>query len=62
MDLENIEIINSEQPPVKILLDIIFKNDIIEKIVIVFHEMINETLGNTTEAFLVPTLNESFFE
>ena len=62
MDLENIEVINKEQLPVKTILDIVFKNDEVKKVVIVFHEMINETFGNTTEAFLVPNLNESFFE
>jgi hypothetical protein len=62
MDLENIEVVNKEQLPVKIILDVVFKDDEVKKLVIVFHEMINETFGNTTEAFMVPTLNESFFD
>ena len=62
MDLENIEVINKEQLPVKIILDVVFKDDEVKKLVIVFHEMINETFGNTSEAFLVPPLNESFFD
>lgn len=59
---ENIEIVQQPQLPIKILLDIVFKNDNIQKIIIVFHEMINETFGDTTDAFQVPHLNQSFFD
>jgi hypothetical protein len=61
-ELENIEIVQQPQLPIKILLDIVFKNDDIQKIIIIFHEMINETFGNTTEAFMVPQLNQNFFD
>ena len=59
---QQIEIIQQEQPPIKLLLDIVFKNDNIQKIIIIFHEMITETFGGTTEAFQVPHLNQAFFD